>query len=660
MNPAKPIQKKEKTQPAPALKAVSTPPPAAAKKTARKPPALRAVLLKQISAAVPAEPIPPQPPHPPDPAAPAGLHLEPPPANPGELHDLLATRLGIVAPRTALLATSAAPFDYLVHTFFEGRRFEGDTPTDERAPEDIAVWASRGGGKTFLGAVATMLDLVFKPGIEVRILGGSLEQSQRMLEHLRRLFEHPELAPALARNGLTDRRIRLVNRSRAEVLAQSQASVRGTRVQKVRCDEAELFSRDVWEAAQLTTRSLKLPGPWGPTVRGSVEALSTMHQPMGLMWEIVSGASENADGLAAQPALDDAPTSTDPIPAPTPALRRLFRWSVVDALEHCPPERACAACGLRAECAGRAKERVASRAGHVGIDDALRQKTRVSLSQWGSEMLCLRPSRSDTVYPEFDDRVHVIRGPVHAAPAAPGEMIDPLAPVRCNLLGEPLAPARVVSAHATLVCGMDFGVRSPTVILWALLSGDGTLRVIDEHVAGGQTTAQHVQRIMNSAHGQPAWIGVDPAGGARSEQTLLSPIDLLRQAGISVRARRMPLAAGIRLVQARLAPALFAPRSVAGAQIEKSGYAEAGAMTVGADVEVEGGDDTGGPATPRLFFHERCRKLIEAMTRYHYDAERRDSTEPAKDGHDHACDALRYLITNLDIRAEAAAKRRWA
>jgi hypothetical protein len=51
---------------------------------------------------------------------------------------------------------------------------------------------------------------------------------------------------------------------------------------------------------------------------------------------------------------------------------------------------------------------------------------------------------------------------------------------------------------------------------------------------------------------------------------------------------------------------------------------------------------------PRLFVHARCRVLIESLERYHYPEGRPDSMEPVKDGPDHAVDALRYLVQNLD------------
>ena len=69
------------------------------------------------------------------------------------------------------------PLDYLEYVFFE----QGDA--------DPLVWACRGGGKTLVGAIATLLDMLFKPGIEIRILGGSQAQSERMYEHLVRMVE---------------------------------------------------------------------------------------------------------------------------------------------------------------------------------------------------------------------------------------------------------------------------------------------------------------------------------------------------------------------------------------------------------------------------------------------------------------------------------------
>ncbi|MBC7771238.1 MAG: hypothetical protein H7210_01960 [Pyrinomonadaceae bacterium] len=581
------------------------------------------------------------------------------PTTPRELREFLLAGLALDIPDRGLVPGNDAPFSYLAHAFFEGRFTPQPGPSAvlrRAAPADCVVWANRGGGKTFLGAVASMLDLVFKPGIEIRILGGSLEQSQRMHEYLRRLFESPCVAP-LVDGKITERRLALINGSRAQVLAQSQTSVRGTRVQKVRCDEAELFEPEVWEAAQLTTRSMRLAGPWGPWVRGAVEALSTMHKPFGLMWNIVGGAShEERSALRAhEPAISDASGAdqrTEPPagshasaeqangfsgPQPGPpdvagssnTKRVLFRWGVVDVLSVCGPEHQCRQCALHPECNGRAKMRdaaalhpVVRRAcatqrrgeselahvspGHVSIDDAIRMKSRVSESVWQSEMLCLRPRRTDCVYPEFDAAVHVGEWSLEAARETDASGASP--------------------KRITWLAGMDFGFRSPTVVLVAWLDNvyeaggaepaHAALHIEAEHIQSEWTIHQHIKHIQDGVGlglPKPAWIGVDPAGNQRSEQTGLSAVTAMRKAGLVVRSRRFELHEGIELVRARLRPAGGAHGS-----------------------------------SPTLYIHSRCKRLIEAMHRYHYPEDRPESLDPVKDGFDHAADALRYLMVNLD------------
>ena len=479
------------------------------------------------------------------------------PRDADELHAWIREYLGLEVPCEAIVAGHQSPFDYLVHAFFEGGGVLGG---DRDGPGDCVVWANRGGGKTFLGAVATLLDLVFKPGVEVRILGGSLEQSKRMHAHLRGLLGRPPFS-AMVDGRITERRVRLKNGSSVELLAQSQVSVRGTRVQKLRCDEVELFDPEVWEAAQLVTRSARVeaPGFGGLVVRGSVECLSTMHRPYGLMFSLVKEAAEGR--------------------------RRLFKWGVVDVLDACGEEYVCAEgcetpCLLWPECRGRAKERDAAgqAPGHITIDDAIDLKSRVGAATWESEMLCLRPSRSDTVLPEFDPARHIVA----AAPAGGGLWIG----------------------------GMDFGYRAPTVVLWALVDPLGVVTVVGEHAAAGLVLDEHVAAIADAPYPRPAWIGIDPAGRQRNDQTGLSAEAVLRAAGLVPRVRSMSIAEGLTLVRQRLKPA------------------------------------SGGP--PTLFVHEGCVKLAESLERYHYPPDDAESMTPVKDGFDHAVDALRYMIGNLD------------
>ena len=480
----------------------------------------------------------------PDQPDPARHDLGVAPASPAQLRYWLIHSLGIQPPPPH--NQSQGPLDYLCHTFFETGRATGP---------DCLVWACRGGGKTFYAAVATVLDMVFKPGIEVRLLGGSREQSERMHEHLRRLFEAPALR-AMVASRPTARAIRLVNGSRTEILAQSPTSVRGVRVQKLRCDEVELFDPEIWQAAQLVTRSRRCGTVM---VHGAVEALSTAHRPGGLMSRLIdeaAAAMAHANG------------------------RRLFRWNVIDVLERCDhAAHDCAGCPLADDCRATARHN----AGHITVADALAQRARSDHASWESEMLCLRPRRSDAVFPEFDPDIHVADG-------------DP----------------PPMDAGARWVCGMDFGFRAPTVVLWGVVTDDASgaaLHILDEHVASGVVLDAHIQTILGGRWPRPAWIGVDPAGAQRSEQTGASAITVLKRAGLSVRHPRIGVEEGLRLIRARLAPA-------------------------------------SGPV--RLFVHRRCKSLIHAMQTYHFPAHQPQSPKPVKDGPDHAVDALRYLVNSLE------------
>ncbi|MBY0307497.1 MAG: hypothetical protein K2Q09_02025, partial [Phycisphaerales bacterium] len=480
------------------------------------------------------------------------------PADPDALAEFVRKEMGVGVASSALVEGNDGAMAYLVHSFFEGRFsvlpdgrwVDNDARPGGRPPGDCVVWANRGGGKTFLGAVATALDMLFKPTIEVRILGGSAEQSRRMHEHLRAIFERENFSPLLD-GRTTDSRVRLVSGSRAEVLSHSERSVRGVRVQKLRCDEVDLFDRELWEAAQLVTRSKRpIPGPWGKEVRGVIEVMSTMHVPMGLMWSVTRGAVRTAEWVggrgpgerrAGEPGAEargrngrggveaEAGSGGDGVVDPRAsaqgslwASRTLFKWGVIDALEPCGPEHVCQACTLREECRGRAKGRAGG--GHMTVRDARVLKQRASAASWRSEMLCLEPSRSGCVFPEFSAAAHVV--------AHPGEL----------------------SPGGELVAGMDFGVRAPTVIVWAHVSGAGVVTVIDEYAEEGRTLGQHVSAIEARAWGRPAWVGIDPAGQARNEQTGVSNAAAMRNTGLIVKARRCGVGEGLEAVRSRLAP----------------------------------------------------------------------------------------------------------
>jgi hypothetical protein len=602
------------------------------------------------------------------------------PTTPDELHRFVAAAFGLRVPRRAMVAGNDAPFEYLTHVFFEG---QAPSPLSERdgargkgpqalgdpsesgmcedlgagasageaglrrdvgaicahphpasAPRtspggrgggDVVVWANRGGGKTMLGAVATMLDLLFKPGVQVRILGGSFEQSDKMYQYLLALLDRPAFR-ALVLTEPTQRRVALVNGSGVHVLNQSERSVRGQRVHKMRCDEVEEFEAEVWEAAQFVTRSQVLAGL---PVRGAVEALSTMHRAHGLMNRLTAPA-EGRHG---------------PGPRGTP---RVLRWSAIDVIERCPPDRPCEGCVLWNDCLGRAKDAD----GFMKVDDVVDQWHRTSDRRWASEMMCLRPSREDCVYANFDPTP----GGPHVKAALPGgggdsELVTGMR-AECHRIIEEKSARLSLSAsgslepdaaidrdkidkwkrlkaqgrhrEAMLVCGMDLGMRSPLVMLWARVhppsppppEGEGgdwdarpehfRVQVIGEYWAQGLTLERHLDCIERLGWPKPAWLGVDPAGGQRNSQTGRSDLQVLRSRGYKVRAKRSGIDAGVEMIRRRL---------------------DRGTLVIDAS----------------------CTRLIRDLSEYHFSTKKPNDDRPVKDGPDHACDALRYLIVNLEL-----------
>ncbi len=278
-----------------------------------------------------------------------------------DLKNYVKIFLDLNIPDKSICPDHNSPLDYLWHSF------NSDFAQYSLANADCIVWANRAGGKTELAAVATLLDCLFKPNCQSRILAGSGEQSQRMYQYflgfLKNGFESQLAAPA------RKERSAFKNGSNVEVLTQSSASIRGQHIQKLRCDEVELFAEDVFNAAKFTTISKE-------DITAAMEIISTMHRPYGLMQKLVT----------------DAERYNTPI----------FKWCVWETIEKCK-DRNCSRCPLWTDCKGKAKKAN----GYLKIDDIITQSRRSSRAGFESEMLCLRPSLENAVFAEFDTTIHV-------------------------------------------------------------------------------------------------------------------------------------------------------------------------------------------------------------------------------------------------------------
>jgi hypothetical protein len=278
-----------------------------------------------------------------------------------DLANYVKVYCGIDLPDKRICGDHDSPMDYLWHSF------SCDFSTQARPNADSVVWANRGGGKTELAAIATLLDCVFKAGCQVRILAGSGEQAGRMYEYLRGFLGNG--FEACLDGDVRNDRCYFLNGSSVEVLTQSETSVRGQHVQKLRCDEVELFKPKVFSAAKFTTQS-------SSSIISALEAISTMHRPYGLMHTLITQAEANGS--------------------------EVFKWCIWEVVEKCVG-RSCSQCSLWSDCRGVAR----NARGYFKIDDCITIMRRSSRVGWETEMLCRRPSLDNVVFDEFDISLHV-------------------------------------------------------------------------------------------------------------------------------------------------------------------------------------------------------------------------------------------------------------
>ena len=248
----------------------------------------------------------------------------------------------------------SSPFDYLWHA---ARGNQGD----------CVVWANRAGGKSYLAAIASLLDQRWAANFHVRILGGSQDQSSMVYEHYCDVLRRQELD--IVRGKILKTKTLFTNNSTVNILTQSEKNVRGQHVQRLRCDEVELFDRGVMRAAQFVAQSKG-------GHKAAIELFSTMHKPYGLMAEQIAIAVKRH------------------VP--------IYKWCVWEVIERCVG-RSCSRCPLDGDCQQKARRAN----GYLSIDDCIDYLQRSSRAAWESEMLCLRPSRDNVVFDTFDTAVHV-------------------------------------------------------------------------------------------------------------------------------------------------------------------------------------------------------------------------------------------------------------
>lgn len=184
--------------------------------------------------------------------------------------------LGVTIPRTSVCQHHASPFEAFAHAYFARAR--------------LAVWkASRGfGGKTFMLAALALTELLTL-NAEVSLLGGSGEQSRRVLSYLSgqggdQQFTEAAYFPEEKLEGPpTKRRIQTITGGVIRALKASQQSVRGPHPQRLRLDEVDEMKQTILDAA--------LGQPMSSNNIEAQTVLSSTHQnPDGTMTEAMKRA----------------------------------------------------------------------------------------------------------------------------------------------------------------------------------------------------------------------------------------------------------------------------------------------------------------------------------------------------------------------------------
>lgn len=152
-----------------------------------------------------------------------------------ELQMFVEKAFGIRIPDTVVCPQHTTPWRAFADAYFARSR--------------VAVWkASRGfGGKTFLLALLAAVEAATL-GANVNVLGGSGEQSSRVLVHSQTLWSHPA-APRDLLRGEVKRETRFVSGNTIQALMASQASVRGPHPQRLRLDEVDEMDISILDAA---------------------------------------------------------------------------------------------------------------------------------------------------------------------------------------------------------------------------------------------------------------------------------------------------------------------------------------------------------------------------------------------------------------------------
>jgi hypothetical protein len=235
---------------------------------------------------------------------------------------------------------------------------------------DFITWANRAGSKSYLAALITWTRSMFLTGLETTVLGGSLEQSEKVYKGLDEFWQATGLQDELTEGVVTRRMTKWKNGSQVSVLTASTRSTRGPHPQSLLMDEIDEMSQEVYEAAMSQPQAKRGIG-------SMLGRFSTNHRWGGMM----------------DRALEQARAYHTPV----------YKWCVWEVLKSCR-DYSCSTCKVSRFCPGT---HMKDADGYYELEDFVKKAEGLSEHVLQVEWLCEKLGRDDLVYgSQFDMDLH--------------------------------------------------------------------------------------------------------------------------------------------------------------------------------------------------------------------------------------------------------------
>lgn len=308
-----------------------------------------------------------------------------------DLHRFITTLTREPMPCKPICSGHQTPFHYMFNSFFADY-LHPITGEYMGLLNQLAI-ASRGGSKTSTTGKNNVIDLIFKPGVEVASVGAVKTQAAKCYKYTTGWLMDPDIVHLLAKEP-TMQETKMLNGASYSQLVGTKSGVNSPHPQKLRADEIELLKDPT-----VLDEMFMVPMSFGG-YRGTMDITSTRKYQSGIMQKLVDNADEMDLNLIIwcyKEVAEECKESRRGIARlildiEDPITKEVKPYNMYEGCEHCK---------LAFSCKG---DLVHSR-GYYAIDDYIREKKRLSKTAWIAQKECQRPGSQNVIYADYDDEI---------------------------------------------------------------------------------------------------------------------------------------------------------------------------------------------------------------------------------------------------------------